>query len=41
MTEGVCDGPDVDFLCVVGAEETELCLTVGATGKLGFTILVS
>jgi hypothetical protein len=41
MTEGVWDGPDVDFLCVVVAEETELCFTVGAAGKLGFTILVS
>lgn len=41
MTDGVWDGPDVDFLCAVGAEDTKLCFTGGATGKLGLTRLVS
>lgn len=41
ITDGVWDGPDVDFLCVVGAEDTKLCFTGGAAGKLVLTRLVS
>ena len=38
---GAWDGPDADFLYVVGAEDTELCFAGGAGGKLGLSRLVS
>lgn len=41
MIDWAWDGPEVDFLCVVGAAGTELCFTGGAAGKFGLTWLVS